>query len=123
LDMVPNIKVTGPIPYGQVAALNNTFDVCINPQLINEMTKGNYPRKIDEFLALGKPVVATRTLAMEEFAPVCYLATGFEEFNEQIMLALSEETPEKVTLRKIFAANHSWEASIYQLLQALQTKV
>jgi glycosyltransferase involved in cell wall biosynthesis len=34
----------------------------INPQLLNETTKGNYPRKIDEYLAMGKPVVATRQL-------------------------------------------------------------
>jgi glycosyltransferase involved in cell wall biosynthesis len=40
-------------------------DVCINPQLLNETTKGNYPRKIDEYLAMGKPVVATKTIAMD----------------------------------------------------------
>jgi hypothetical protein len=32
---------------------------------LNETTKGNYPRKIDEYLAMGKPVVATKTIAMD----------------------------------------------------------
>jgi hypothetical protein len=31
---------------------------------LNETTKGNYPRKIDEYLAMGKPV-ATKTIAMD----------------------------------------------------------
>lgn len=41
------------------------FDVCMNPQLVNEITIGNYPRKVDEYLALGKPVIATKTLTMD----------------------------------------------------------
>jgi glycosyltransferase involved in cell wall biosynthesis len=50
------------------------FDVCINPQLLNETTKRNYPRKIDEYLAMGKPVVATKTIAMGYFKDWVYLA-------------------------------------------------
>ncbi len=43
------------------------FDICLNPQVLNNTTIGNYPRKIDEYLAMGKPVVATNTRAMEYF--------------------------------------------------------
>src|SRR5690606_4708400 len=52
------------------------FDVCINPQLVNDLTIGNYPRKIDEYLAMGKPVVATSTKAMEVFDAYCHLANS-----------------------------------------------
>ncbi|MEJ7660035.1 MAG: hypothetical protein WKG07_10665 [Hymenobacter sp.] len=43
-------------------------------RLLNDITIGNYPLKIDEYLAMGRPVVATRTRAMELFADHVYLA-------------------------------------------------
>ena len=42
------------------------FDVAINPQKLNEVTIGNYPRKIDEYLAMGKPIVSARSLGYRE---------------------------------------------------------
>jgi hypothetical protein len=36
-------------------------------QLSNNLTIGNYPRKIDEYLAMGKPIVATSTKTMQMF--------------------------------------------------------
>ena len=42
------------------------FDVCINPQEVNDITLGNFPLKILEYLAMGKPVVATATHLMTE---------------------------------------------------------
>ena len=58
----------------------NINDVCINPQKVNPITDGNYPLKIDEYLAMGKPVVATRTHTMEDvFASHTHLASSIEE--------------------------------------------
>ena len=50
----------------------------LNPQLLNEVTIGNYPRKIDEYLAMGKPTVATKTEGMSVFADYTYLAEDKE---------------------------------------------
>ena len=63
------------------------FKICINPQLINPLTIGNYPRKIDEYLASGRPVVATATPAMEMFRRLCgfmCIKRGFREQYPQI---------------------------------------
>jgi hypothetical protein len=51
-------------------------------RLVNQMTIGNYPRKIDEYLAAGKPVVATSTRAMEEFKDYVYLCDSKEEIHQ-----------------------------------------
>lgn len=120
LAQIPNVILPGAVPYEMVAAVNASFDVCINPQLINEMTLGNYPRKIDEFLALGKPVVATHTLAMEEFSPVCYLAKDYDQFASLIQKALDEDHETLQSQRKAFAQSHSWEACIAKLTEEVQ---
>ncbi|RYF81310.1 MAG: glycosyltransferase family 1 protein, partial [Chitinophagaceae bacterium] len=59
LHDLPNVFFLGPKEPSQLPAYVHNFDVCINPQVVNQMTIGNYPRKVDEYLAAGKPVVAT----------------------------------------------------------------
>lgn len=95
------------------------FDVCINPQLVNEMTVGNYPLKIDEYLAMGKPVVATRTEAMEMFAEFVYLGDTPEDYIAHIdEIVRSGRNPEREKARKEFAGGHTWESCVDRLNQA-----
>ena len=49
---------------GRITGYIAAYDVCINPQMVNKITNGNYPLKIDEYLAMGKPTVATSTHTM-----------------------------------------------------------
>ncbi|HEX2788158.1 MAG TPA: glycosyltransferase [Ignavibacteria bacterium] len=97
----------------------NYFDVCINPQLLNEVTIGNYPRKIDEYLAMEKPTVATKTVAMSIFANHTYLAETKEEYVKLIELALKEDNEEKGKARREFASSHTWENNVKEIYKAI----
>jgi len=119
LHRLPNVHFTGARDISALPAYINAFDVCINPQLLNEVTIGNYPRKIDEYLALGKPVVATRTEAMELFRDHTYLAGAAADYIPLIESALSEDTPERQSARKAFAAAHTWENSVKAIYRAV----
>lgn len=96
------------------------FDVAINPQILNEVTIGNYPRKIDEYLAMGKAVVATRTRAMSIFEEHTYLAQNASEYEEKITLALAENSLEKQQNRMAFAHTHTWENSVAAIYDAMK---
>ncbi len=96
------------------------FDVAINPQLVNEVTKGNYPRKIDEYLALGRPVVATSTPFMDYFKDFTYLAASPDEFEQMITKALQENTVEKERSRRAFALTHSWEENVEAISRLIE---
>jgi len=85
------------------------FDIAINPQIINPITDVNYPLKIDEYLAMGKPVVATKTTFMEYFKDITYLALTKEEYPECIEKAMKEDSSEEALRRKSIAKEHSWE--------------
>ncbi len=74
IDCLPNVHFLGKKPIETLPSYIHSFDVCINPQAINPITIGNYPLKIDEYLAMGKPVVATKTDAMTIFGDYIYLA-------------------------------------------------
>lgn len=98
----------------------NCFDVCINPQLVNELTIGNYPRKVDEYLALGKPVVATWTETMESFKDFVYLAKKPGEFITSIQNALEENSERKQRAREEFALSHTWENAVGNILRCIE---
>jgi len=117
-----NVHFTGSKKPEQLPAYINAFDVCLNPQLVNEVTIGNYPRKIDEYLAMGKPVVATKTDAMSIFENYVYLGESSEDYIYLIEKALHENPEHLQEQRKIFASAHSWENSVKEIYKALTTE-
>jgi glycosyltransferase involved in cell wall biosynthesis len=120
LHSLKNILFLGKRKQGELASYLNYFDVAINPQVLSPETVGNYPRKIDEYLAMGKPVVARKTDAMEVFAEYCLLAETNEEFLVQIEKALYENSKEKESIRKAFAHTHTWENSVGEIYKAIE---
>jgi len=91
LHHLDNVFFAGAKPPENLPAYVHAFDVCLNPQLVNEVTIGNYPRKIDEYLAMGKPVVATRTEGMRIFEAHTYLGTTKDDYIRLIQQALKED--------------------------------
>ncbi len=116
-----NIYFLGAKKPAELAAYINAFDVCLNPQLVNQVTIGNYPRKIDEYLAMGKPVVATATEAMSIFADHTYLADTKEKYIELIERAISEDNADKRQKRRAFALSHSWENNVKEIYKAINS--
>lgn len=120
LHRMPNVYFPGKKPLEQLPAYMAAFDVCINPQLINPVTIGNYPLKVDEYLAMGKPVVATSTIAMQIFGDHVYLAAGPEDFPALIDLALSDNNEERRRQRIDLARTHTWTESVKQIHLAIK---
>ncbi|MEJ5961708.1 glycosyltransferase [Pedobacter immunditicola] len=119
LHELKNVYFTGSKDPKELPAYVGSFTVCINPQLVNELTIGNYPRKIDEYLAAGKPVVATKTEGMSEFAAHCYLATNKHEYVKYIREAMVSDSAEASQERKTFASSHTWENSVGKIYEAI----
>lgn len=113
LHSLKNVHFLGHKDASELPAYVHKFDVCINPQLLNQMTIGNYPRKIDEYLAAGKPTVATKTEAMLAFKDVVYLCENNNEYISQIRKAFEERfDEEKIHQRITEASGHTWDASV-----------
>jgi glycosyltransferase involved in cell wall biosynthesis len=119
LHEISNIHFLGAQKPEDLPQYINSFDVCINPQLVNQVTIGNYPRKIDEYLAMGKPVVATHTQAVTIFEDTVYLANSKESFVGLIEKGLAEDNKKLAALRKELAQSHSWENSVGELYKAI----
>jgi teichuronic acid biosynthesis glycosyltransferase TuaH len=115
LKQYPNIHFLGVKPPAAVPGYVYYFDVCINPQLVNQLTVGNYPRKADEYLAMGKPMVATETETMKFFEGYVSLCRSKEDYVKEIRNILSDRSRQDGLAkeeRRAFALSHSWEESI-----------
>lgn len=112
-----NVYFLGRKNVDELPAYITEYDVCINPQMINEITDGNYPLKIDEYLAMGKPTVATSTHTMRDiFANYTHLATNCEEWLAAIDTAVLEAGNKNLAQQRvIFAKTHSWEHSVKKI--------
>ena len=51
------INFTGRVPDHEMLDMLNTADVCINPDVVNEMNDKSTMNKIMEYMALSKPIV------------------------------------------------------------------
>jgi glycosyltransferase involved in cell wall biosynthesis len=120
LHHIPNVCFLGSRDSSVLPEYIKGFDVCINPQLVNDATIGNYPRKIDEYLAMGKPTVATVTEAMEYFREHTYLAVSHQDYIDLIEKALTEDSLVMQYKRRGFANSHTWENNVNEIYYAIE---
>ena len=58
-DRCNNITILGQIPHDQISTYVHSFDVALIPYLVNEFTDSVYPCKLNEYLAMGLPVISS----------------------------------------------------------------
>lgn len=57
LGVADYVSFTGRVPDAELLAMLNTADVCVNPDVANDMNDISTMNKIMEYMALGKPIV------------------------------------------------------------------
>jgi glycosyltransferase involved in cell wall biosynthesis len=73
LEAMPNVHCLGARDYEEVPGYVRAFDVCLAPFVSSALSESVNPLKVHEYLAAGKPVVATRMRELEPFADVVRL--------------------------------------------------
>ncbi|MFN4256741.1 MAG: glycosyltransferase [Saprospiraceae bacterium] len=116
LDKLPNIVFAGSRRLDELPPLLQHIDVALIPFLKNTLTRSIYPLKINEYLAAGKPVVATSfSDDIRTFGEVIYLADDHADFINAIDVALSENDPQLGERRVEISRSNSWPQRIIQL--------
>jgi hypothetical protein len=88
-----------------------SFDVCINPFQVSDVSRSVSPLKVFEFLAMKKPVVSVRmeSLEKEEVAPYISFSSSYEEFSEKLNKALQNKNNFKNTFNYEIIKKYSWD--------------
>ena len=115
LKRLTNVHLAGQRPHEELAEYIRGFDVGIVPYLFNTYTATVVPTKINEYLAMGKPVVSTNLPEVSNFngkhGVIITSPNRAKEFVTSIERALLTGGEESsVTRRREVAALHDWEA-------------
>src|SRR5207245_7677210 len=99
----PNIHLLGLRPHEELPRYVKAFDVGIVPYRLTEYTANVYPTKLNEYLSMGIPVVATDLPEIRRFnaehGDVVAVAADAGAFSTAIREALVERTPQEVERR------------------------
>lgn len=123
LDAIPNIHFLGPKNLKQLPDYLAHFDVLILPFLSNEVTKSIYPLKINEYLASGKPIVATPfSEDIISFGDLISLKSDHQDFVEAIEAEWINDSPMKAQQRHKEAEKNTWDARAKHFWYLLEKK-
>lgn len=120
----PNVYFLGPRQHEDVPRYIKGFDVGIVPYHLSEYTAHVYPTKLNEYLAMGIPVVATDLPEIRrfnvEYENVVAVARDADGFIRCIKDGLDSLSPETVQQRIAIARQNSWQARIAQMSACIE---
>lgn len=120
LEDRPNVRFLGERPYADVPELVAGFDVCLIPFHVIPLTMHTNPVKAYEYLAAGKPVVATAMPEVIAMAPHVHVGHDHEQFLEALETAVAEVgDADLAAARAAWADRHSWGARAEAFLTAV----
>ena len=125
LKLEDNLILTGFQPYEMMPQYINIADICINPFQINDTTRDIMPGKILQYLACGKPVIATPLPGMKavitgEEKGVVY--SEIDEFGMRTIELLRNEEKRKTLGESglmYIKINHEWNEIAHKLEEKL----
>jgi glycosyltransferase involved in cell wall biosynthesis len=112
LKRKPNVHFLGTRSREELARYLKGFDVCTIPYICNTLSESIFPLKLFEYLAAGRPVVATGLPELRQFEKHVYVADDALGFEERIESSLLNPLP---PVSDAFLIENSWDAKAAQL--------
>ncbi len=114
----PNMHLLGARAYTELPAVLRAADAGLIPYARNALTQSIFPMKVYEYLAAGRPVVATPLPALEGIAEVA-TAPDAEGIAALLDQALATDSEQRRAERSRAAASHSWERRLEEIEAAI----
>lgn len=120
----PNVHALGPIPYATLPSVVASFDVGLIPYASNAYTRNVFPLKLFEYLAAGKPVVATGLPELEGLEPDVVVVNDARAVDAAVRGVLATLVSEAdVRRRQAIAAENTWETRTDRLVELVSAEL
>ncbi|MBU6430746.1 MAG: glycosyltransferase, partial [Cyanobacteria bacterium REEB65] len=107
LETLPNVRYLGPVDQRDLPGYLHALDIGLIPYRKTLATRHIYPLKANEYLAAGKPVIATDFADLSDLSPPVRVAAGVDAFFAAIATALQDATAQAARDRSRYAAQNS----------------
>ncbi|MBI4342347.1 MAG: YdcF family protein [Candidatus Omnitrophica bacterium] len=122
-----NVHLLGSKAHADVPRYIKGFDVGIVPYRLSEYTAHVYPTKLNEYLAMGIPVVATDLPEIRRFnvehGAIVHVAQSAAEFIEAVRRAMDRSTARDVERSFAVARQNSWEVRIERMSSLIEQEL
>jgi len=119
LEGCANVRLLGQRPHEAVPAYVKAFDVGLVPYRVAEYTLNVYPTKLNEYLVMGIPVVATDLPEIRGYnarhGELVQVASDPAQFADAIRRALNDSSPDEVQRRVRAAHQNGWHTRVAEM--------
>ncbi len=112
---LPNVRRVPAVPYARLPEALAAFDVAVLPYVRSELTRAINPLKLREYLASGRPVVATSLPEVRRFEPEVLVADTADDFVAAVERCLAGPRDRRA-MRRDMLAGEAWDARARRLL-------
>lgn len=112
-----NAHFIGWRPYAELPRYLHGASVTLLPQQINDYTRSMFPMKFFEYLAAGRPVVATPLPALADFARFHRIAATAPDFIAAVADAIAHPEAGVLALDHPVLQENSWDARLDAMLE------
>lgn len=112
LEALPNVHFLGRKPAEDLPRYLKSMSVCLIPYIVDEHTTYMHPLKTLEYLAAGKPVVASPLPALSVYGDCIRIASDSESFITQVEQAIATDSSAEQARRVAYAQGHTWESRL-----------
>lgn len=120
LASMPNVHLTGFLPYEEIPSLCAGFDVCMLNWRQSPWIYACNPLKAFEYMAAGKPIVSVPIRELEQYQDVVSIARNPEEYVRLLRWELQSDTPSRKQRRIEIAKSHDWRVHFTRLSEILE---
>lgn len=122
-----NVHLLGKKAHSDVPRYVKTFDVGLVPYRLSEYTANVYPTKLNEYLAMGTPVVATDLAEIRRFnadhGDIVSIAATPDAYVAAIRRALNPSSDAEREHRIAVARTNSWRARIGAMSELIEAAI
>jgi glycosyltransferase involved in cell wall biosynthesis len=116
-----NLLFIGPRPYESLPDYGRHFTAAVIPYRLTDFTFHANPLKLREYLAMGKPIVATRTPQTEQFTDVIDVVDSREGWLEALDAAVSTpQTDAMIHARIQRVQDTSWDSRLTRVWSTVE---
>jgi glycosyltransferase involved in cell wall biosynthesis len=120
LQSLANLYLLGAKPYNELPAWLAGIDVAILPLRCNSYTNSMFPMKFFEYLAAGRPVLATAIRSLAAYSKEAELVQpDVAAFRDGIARLLASDTPEKRRARSEFSRSYTYDRRTAEMLERI----
>jgi glycosyltransferase involved in cell wall biosynthesis len=108
-----NVIHINAVEHSQLVTFSAHWDVALLPFIDNEQIRACDPLKLKEYLAVGKPIVATDFPAVRKHQSMIQIASDQQQFIDNVDRALGYTATELMQLKhaqQMMAKAHSWQS-------------